>query len=521
MTADTVARVRARYHVPETGARDRLDRLLRVGVARGLAAGKEAAGIGVDELVCVARVAVPVEVALDQPDGGIADALAAEIAARFAAALSDGAGVVRYRSRRVALADLALRVAVGDTGRWWAWRQLGWWPQERGPDPGADRDALHTALCAEPVAAVPVLAGLARRSALARLVAVLGERGVLAVGAAALRSHGVPPAALAGRTDLADPLGAEPAGRAAVAAELAGSHIARAVQAVPELVAGEGARRALAALALLETAPVKLRGAAPDAAAAIATAAALLAGSPIPAGSETRPARGLPSGPAAPATPAPGDVGELAEDPVGARIAGRRPVGRPGSAAPARPIPESEPARPQRAAGRDERAVADALVTDHGGLLFLIPVLDEAGVPDRFGGAAWAQRPYRDALRLLATRLAPVADDDPAALALAGCDPHDPPAPPDSATGAEAAALDGEVAAVVAALERRLPGVPERGSDLLGFVARRRAEVTAEPGGVELRFDPASVSIDIRRAGLDIDPGFVPWLGTVVRYRYA
>jgi hypothetical protein len=29
-----------------------------------------------------------------------------------------------------------------------------------------------------------------------------------------------------------------------------------------------------------------------------------------------------------------------------------------------------------------------------------------------------------------------------------------------------------------------------------------------------------SVDLDIRRAGLDLDPGWVPWLGVVVRYRY-
>jgi hypothetical protein len=28
------------------------------------------------------------------------------------------------------------------------------------------------------------------------------------------------------------------------------------------------------------------------------------------------------------------------------------------------------------------------------------------------------------------------------------------------------------------------------------------------------------VSIDIRRAGLDADPDWVGWLGTVVRFRY-
>ena len=28
------------------------------------------------------------------------------------------------------------------------------------------------------------------------------------------------------------------------------------------------------------------------------------------------------------------------------------------------------------------------------------------------------------------------------------------------------------------------------------------------------------LDLDIRRAGLDIDPGWLPWLGRVVRFRY-
>jgi hypothetical protein len=41
-----------------------------------------------------------------------------------------------------------------------------------------------------------------------------------------------------------------------------------------------------------------------------------------------------------------------------------------------------------------------------------------------------------------------------------------------------------------------------------------------EPGWIELRFSLDEVSTEIRRAGLDLDPGYVPWLGVVMRFIY-
>ena len=52
-------------------------------------------------------------------------------------------------------------------------------------------------------------------------------------------------------------------------------------------------------------------------------------------------------------------------------------------------------------------------------------------------------------------------------------------------------------------------------------VARRPGLVTGGPGWLEVQLPLSSVDLAIRRAGLDLDPGWVPWLGTVIRYRYA
>jgi hypothetical protein len=42
----------------------------------------------------------------------------------------------------------------------------------------------------------------------------------------------------------------------------------------------------------------------------------------------------------------------------------------------------------------------------------------------------------------------------------------------------------------------------------------------ADPGWLEVHLDLDTVDVHVRRAGLDVDLGWVPWLGTVVRFRY-
>jgi hypothetical protein len=48
----------------------------------------------------------------------------------------------------------------------------------------------------------------------------------------------------------------------------------------------------------------------------------------------------------------------------------------------------------------------------------------------------------------------------------------------------------------------------------------RRGRIVAEPGWVEVMLDLNEIDVDIRVAGLDLDPGWVPWLGAAVRFRY-
>ena len=55
---------------------------------------------------------------------------------------------------------------------------------------------------------------------------------------------------------------------------------------------------------------------------------------------------------------------------------------------------------------------------------------------------------------------------------------------------------------------------------LFAAMCRRRCRIEGESGWVNVYFEHESVTTEVRRAGLDLDPGFVPWLGYVVKFHY-
>jgi hypothetical protein len=160
--------------------------------------------------------------------------------------------------------------------------------------------------------------------------------------------------------------------------------------------------------------------------------------------------------------------------------------------------------------------------TTYAGLLFLLATAAAADVPDLvLDDPVFAARTLRWVLHGVARRLG-VPTSDPAAATFAGLDPGlGPPWLGDQpATASELDAV-GVVAnrwsrATAAAL--RHADVPP--DEVVAAVIRRSGLIAYAPGWVEIRMPLAEVDLDIRRAGLDLDPGWVPWLGTVVRYRY-
>jgi hypothetical protein len=138
-----------------------------------------------------------------------------------------------------------------------------------------------------------------------------------------------------------------------------------------------------------------------------------------------------------------------------------------------------------------------------------------------------AGRGVRWTLHRIACALAPITSDDPAALAFCGLLPGS--APPDAGepppTAAESAAIEKWRERVVAALTDRLINAVEApiagdAAALVEWVCHRNAEIVADPGWLEIHFAADSVSTELRRCGLDINPGWLPWLGLVVKFVY-
>jgi hypothetical protein len=466
-----------------------------------------------DELVAVSAVSVPPITVRRVSD--VAE-WAGQVSAAVAGAVNAGGpGVVRYRSPAAALTDLVCRSALGDLRREWAWRALGLWPTAA-VDPG---DGVAAALARWPVLIVPVLEAAAALLLPAALE-LLGPARLSALAAAAWRDWGAAPA-----RPLPPPAATAPARLTAAVAATRTSALARcaaaALRGEPD---GPPAELALALAELLvghaDAAAVRAGSGPEQVALLLATLTDAAAAPPAPVGAGAADPSAASGPEAAAALPPPGAAPSRA---------GAGPAGAPGEP-PGASRPPAEPPE-QRTATR----------TAWAGLLFCLhplrPVLDPhcrpgaGSVPraaddlallDRYGPAAVLHAVGTElCARSLAPRELGPTPGDAALLGFCGRPPHaEPPA-----ADAELAAAAGRLAeAVVAALldrlaDRPLAAVGER--ELLRTILRRTGAMWADPGWITVDLLLDEVSTDIRAAGLDLDPDWLPGLGCVVRFRYA
>jgi hypothetical protein len=157
------------------------------------------------------------------------------------------------------------------------------------------------------------------------------------------------------------------------------------------------------------------------------------------------------------------------------------------------------------------------------GLLYLIGVIQDLELPEQIAANEFlGQRPLPWVLHQLALVLAPIEARDPAALAFAGLAPDAKPAWQDEAapTEAETRMLKTLADQIVTHLATLFEADELTEISPLEFVTRRRGEIVADTGWLEVRFSVDDVTTEIRRAGLDLNPGYVPWLGLVVMFDY-
>jgi len=430
-----------------------------------------------DEWLFVRRLPLQLRWRADAADEEIAGAWRDSLAAALqqAAGAPGGPEVLRYAHRHDALADLLYRSALGETGRQWAWQRMALLPRAG----LAAAQALEHAtgvLLREPQAVWPVLARLlAGETDCACLTALLRAWSAARWRELLLASPQTRPYAwsLAPGTEAEAEAGTAPAPAPSPSA------------ATPSPAAAAGLTWAAARPQLVA-----------DRAGAVAVLLAALTwpGGPPTAAQAALRLRAVQQWLQPPAQRA---------APVAHRDSpGTVPPGRPANdgAAPVRERDEQQaalpPLPPMAAAG---------LATQFGGLLFWL------GQLPRLGAVAKGESPSALALWALARALG-VPADDPACAAFCGGGVPDEDLPPALVADAQAHAQR-----FAAWLDEAAPDLaPPR----IEAVCRRTGRLHMAPGWIELRLPLASVDTAVRRLGLDLDPGWLPWLGCVVSIRY-
>ena len=428
------------------------------------------------------------------------------------------ANLQRFRHRGAARLAFAHDALEARSQRDWAWHRLGLLPRASCTE-GERLDALMRLATNEAEALLPLLRGLQESPSWPRFVARLDIDALAELAHAVLQ-------ACASSTRFADALAAgEATGSGdtpALASTASGAAVAPAdAVALLRAVPATDARRRLwiTRLALLLSDPRQARrGAAAIDRLVAPLLAADLETAPSPKDTNHGPAPDRRSDATAASHE---DTGPESEGPRGDVSAAQPTVGA-----------EAD-RRAASADGPDDAAVAVAVAVDvdsaiepivghseHAGLLLLLPLLEPCGVLALLDDErVWPASSWPLALHRFATSLVPLAADDAAALAFCGRRPTDAvPRPFARLSTAQSEALARASDLLHAALVLRLPAW--RGAGLIERVALRRGRIQADPAWFEVRYALRDVSIDLRRAALDLDPGFIPWLGIVLRYVY-
>lgn len=178
------------------------------------------------------------------------------------------------------------------------------------------------------------------------------------------------------------------------------------------------------------------------------------------------------------------------------RDSGNLPAGQMPPPSPRFAMEQSSPVASPPDAGQPDRSFTRA-----GGLFFVLPLLARAGLP-----AYLASLPRSEAVALpwqvlrLVLLHARIADDDTLAVMLRDLPPSRTPL--------------GRWLLAANRLALRLARLNLRQLTL------RPALVALTPTHVDVFFRPSEADLRIRRAALDVDPGWLPWLGRAVAFHY-
>lgn len=482
-------------------------RAARAAALEGELEGALARLAGDDEVIVLRRVEARVRLAAGGSTQADARAFSDGVAQALGSALrhAPARACQRWPRRRQALVAFVQDAIAGDVARDWVWQRLGWLQGGAAIDTRAGRDALLRRLADDPRdadAGVPLLRAILPTPAWPALVALLSDGELRGLAQSVwLRLGGTGPAGF----DAGPAVRAPDLAPAPVAPPVASPAGLAAVWPATARAAATPVRQrwALRLACLLAEPLLARRGSAAVDHALQAFSTAAPGDAPPPGGPRHGSA----------AAPAHSGAGAL---PAARTVAPRAPEDAP------RPAADSQPVRGPHSAR-----------TAHGGLLLLLPLLEPCGALALLertaprpidsgdnGDSGWS---LQTALHRLALLLHPMAGDDPAALAFcgrggAGAPPEHSEAVALSPNGDAGTPVQAARDCLLHALAERLPDW--RGPALATRVVRRAATVAVEPGWMDVTYAMRDVSTELRRSALDLDPGFIPWLGSVLRFRY-
>lgn len=477
-----------RYRLPISLApqRERLDTIGRAVMGDGLEQALARHGISSEdneEEICIREIQVPVQLKLSKNDATLAAGWSLALGEAIARIVKLGMvdSVVRYRSRTHAALDMAVGIASGRLERVWAWKQIGLWSGTAVADEHSAIEELMGALEHDPSFIQPVVSMLAREHLLTRFANRLSSHHWKALAVAALDTVRLSEIWMGWREG-EQTVSADVRRRAG--SMMGSSCLTEECRTMGELIQRSSeARWAMAVLITLETERGCLCWNGKH-------------GTELLAAVEQQ-------------------LRQVVDDTSTAQ-----------SRAPKTETRRGEPRKPATAHQADAPSPKDCRVsstTDYGGLLFLLGVLEDSGVlQDMLHHPAMMGRPFRWMLQSLAMALVQTQPDDPAVGVFSGMGLGSENAWEDEGplTEEESVAIHTWVAWVADHLQRRMGMVDVPENELMAFVCRRPAEIVSDPGWVEVTFALREVSTEIRRAALDLDPGYIPWLGTVLRFRY-
>jgi hypothetical protein len=535
-----IHKLATQYHLPAhaLGERRKLDEVRTRALDDGFRLALQGAGIDDEAELCIRNLFVPVRLRLGTTDEALATNWSVALAEEISRVLRHGptTNVVVYHSPRQALVDMASGVARGDLRRAWAWRQLGLWVTSHAVSDAAAVNELVNALLRAPQMIVPALTAVAELGWLHSVSARFTAEHWDALGCAVLRE--------VRGAGLPEVTGSQPPARAVHAAwqVLNRSQILAAVSSTAVRGMAANVRRAVAVLAIMNVDPGLLRR---DTAAVVVNLIAAAISSPQPQAESEFDEASFDTSPevkaeaaarhARSAIPASDQFVETSSQPQG-------------TGTNSDPAFHSESARSESAetsARADKQLLKSAAdqswfkqytdekpgpvdrrrraISRYAGLLYLIAIVQELELPEQITADEFlGPRPLAWVLHELALLLAPIEARDPAALAFAGLAPEAEFAWKDEAdrSEAETRALSAFADQIVTRLASLFEAEEINDFSPLEFVTRRRGEIVADTGWIEVRFSLDDVSTEIRRAGLDLNPGYVPWLGLVVMFVY-